>query len=106
MSGFLALHLIEDGGRRRIGLAQAVGEVAVDSPILFLQRDCEREDLRLRKLAKVFGHHTCSISSPQTGKRCRPSEQNAPPAPLNEGPASRDSWNFSPGSMKRFGPQH
>ena len=54
--GFLVLHLVEHRRRRRIRLAQAVGEIAVDAAVLFLQRDRERENLGLCQVAEVFRH--------------------------------------------------
>ena len=51
----LLLHLVEQRRRRRIGLAQAVGEVGVDAPVGLLERDREGEDFCFGEVAEVPG---------------------------------------------------
>ncbi len=56
MAGFLALHLVEHRRRRRIRITKAVGEIAIDAAVLFLEGNRERENLRLRQVAELLGH--------------------------------------------------
>ena len=52
MAALLLGHLVEHLGRGRVGRAQAFREVAIDPPVLLLERDRQRQDLPLAQLGE------------------------------------------------------
>ena len=52
MAALLLGHGVEHLGRGRVGVAQPFGEIAVDPPVLLLERDRQRQDLALAELGK------------------------------------------------------
>ena len=56
VTGLLLLHLLEKLGRCRIGFAEPVYKVAVDSAILLFESDRKSKNLLLREILEVLGH--------------------------------------------------
>ncbi len=52
----LRLHLLEDHGAGGVGFAQAVGEIAVDAPVFFFERNRQGQNLALGELIEVLRH--------------------------------------------------
>jgi hypothetical protein len=53
---FFRLHFFEHASRGRVRLTQTLGEIAVNAPVLFFERNRQREDLPLRKIFEVLRH--------------------------------------------------
>jgi hypothetical protein len=54
VAALLLGHLLEHLGRGRVRVAQALGVVAEDPPVLLLQADRERQDLALAEVGEAF----------------------------------------------------
>jgi hypothetical protein len=54
MAGFLLAHAVEDRGRCRKLFAQALGIFRIDALVIFLQGNCQRQDLALRETIEAF----------------------------------------------------
>src|SRR5689334_503579 len=83
MPSLLHLHLLEHLRRRRIGFAQAVGEISVDAAVFFLHADRQRQDFAFAQVFEVlFGHGSeyppCRRQSdglyPRNGANCAVSD--------------------------------
>ena len=68
----LGRHFGEHLGGRGIVLAQALGEVAVDAPVLFLVGDRQREHLALGKIVEIARHRSGPRRVDETVAAARP----------------------------------
>ena len=57
VAALLLGHVVEDGGRMRIGLAQLVGEGLVDAEVFLLAADGESQDLAFGQVGEGFQRH-------------------------------------------------
>jgi hypothetical protein len=54
--GFLFAHFVKYFGRIGIRAAQAISIISIDASVLFLQTNCERQNLSLGKVFEVLRH--------------------------------------------------